>query len=220
MGPPDPKVHRVRGAVAQSHCAAAARPAARAAHRQTSSRLLAETVVTNQYADSAALARASFRPRLPGAGGDGFRPVVKSAPVGEAASGTHVADIKSAYSSRLHAAAFEFYPAVTTATFESPKTEVSVRVGLDGPPRSCPGFDQPDCADVTLQAYDANGDPVGSPSSRRGRGGRRLQDSPLGHDADGCDPRLQGQRAQGDDANEAVRIDDVTFEHVGHAAAA
>ena len=54
----------------------------------------AETVITNQYADLGGAGQGVVFGPLPGAGGDGFRPVVKPAAVGEAASGTHVADIK------------------------------------------------------------------------------------------------------------------------------
>jgi hypothetical protein len=170
----------------------------------------AETTITNQYADLGGTGQGVVFGPLPGAGGDGFRPVVKPAAVGEAASGTHVADISVCNNGPC--SGFEFYPPVTTATFVSPKKQVSVRVGLDGAPKSCPGFDAPDCAEVTLQAYDANGDPVGSPSSAMVASGAGFK-TPLSVTTPTAVIRGFKVSARADfDNNEPVRIDDVTFD--------
>ena len=169
-----------------------------------------ETTVTNQYADVGGPGQGVVFGPLPGAAGNGFRPVVKSAPGGLAHSGTQVADVSLCNNGNCGGA--EFYAPGTTGTFQSPRQKVSVRVGLDGPPVGGCGGDQTFCANVTLTAFNANGDPVGTPSSatvQRGAGFHTL----LSVEVPTASIRgfqIRGQ--DGADNNEAVRIDDLTFD--------
>ncbi len=123
----------------------------------------AETTITNQYADLGGPGQGVVFGPLPG-GQQGWRPVVKAPPAGQAQSGAHVADISVCNTGQCNG--FEFYPGIATGTFQSGRTRVSARVGLAGPAGgSCTNSDNSGCSEVTLQAYDANGDPVGAPST-------------------------------------------------------
>ena len=166
----------------------------------------AGTVITNQYANKGVV----FGP-LPGSGGNGFRPVVATPPAGQAHSGSAIGDIHICNVDDCKTQ--EFFPATTTGTFQSPRKRVSVRVGLgDNPPGGCNDLDQTGCAVVTLQAYNANGDPIGAPSSAtvfEGQGFHTLLavEQPAA--------TIRGFRIGarfGPDNNEPVGIDDLSFD--------
>ena len=157
------------------------------------------TAITNQYADLGGAGQGVTFGPLPGAAGDGFRPVVKDAPVGQPQSGSHIAGI---FECNTSCAGFEFFPPTTTGTFQSGRLRVSVRVGLDAS-SSAPS------TNVSLQAYNANGDPVGTPSSAAvsaGAGYHTLLSVEM------ATPVIRGFRITGSDNNLPVGIDDVTFD--------
>ena len=172
--------------------------------------LAPETTVTNQFADVGGPGQGVVFGPLPGAGGNGFRPVVKTAPGGLAHSGSQVADVSLCNNGNCGGA--EFYAPGTTGTFQSPRQKVSVRVGLDGPPVGGCGGDQSFCSNVTLTAFNANGNPIGTPSSatvQRGAGFHTLLSVEV------PTASIRGFQIRGQDSadnNEAVRIDDLTFD--------
>ena len=171
-----------------------------------------ETTITNQFADLGGPGEGVVFGPLPGAGGSGFRPVVKTAPAGQASSGSQVADISEC--NLGPSSCGEFYPAHTTGTFQNPRKKVSVRVGLAGDPPvpPCDPANQTTCAEVTLRAFNANGDAIGAPSTatvQRGGGIHTL----LSVELPTASIRGFRIRARDDaDANEPVRIDDLTFD--------
>lgn len=116
--------------------------------------LAAGTVVTSQYADLGGAGQGVVFGPLPGGAGDGFRPVIRTPPPGEAQSGAQVADI-------ANCPGCEFYTPKSTGTFSVPRSRVSMYVGFLGPPATCSsdGSD-PGCAYVTLRALDAGGNQV------------------------------------------------------------
>jgi hypothetical protein len=121
-----------------------------------------ETVITNQYADLGGPGDGVVFGPLPG-GRDGLRPVVKNAPPGQAQSGAQFGDIGTCNTPTC--AGVEFYTPSTTGTFQNPRSSVSARVGLAGSAGGSCASDPGACATVSLQAYDANGDPVGAAST-------------------------------------------------------
>ncbi len=176
--------------------------------RSTSRSLPLETTITNQFANVGGPGQGPTFGPLPGAAGNGFRPVIKSAPGGLAHSGTQVADVSLCNNGFCGG---EFYPPGTTGTFQSPRQKVSVRVGVDGAP--VPGCGDPTfCTDVTLRAYNANGDVVGTPSSatvQRGAGFHTL----LTVETPTAQIRgFQVRGADSNDNNESLRIDDLTYD--------
>ena len=171
-----------------------------------------ETTVTNQFADLGGPGEGVVFGPLPGAGGAGFHPVVKTAPSGQAHSGSQVADISDCNVDPSDCA--ELYPAHTTGTFQNPRKKVSVRVGFagDGLIPNCDPADQLTCAEVTLTAYNGNGNPIGTPSTaalRRANGFHTL----LSVEQSTASIRGFRIRARDDaDANEPIRIDDLTVD--------
>jgi hypothetical protein len=166
--------------------------------------------VTNQYANLGGPGQGVTFGPLPGAGGNGFKPVVEQPPVGQPQSAPNVADFSVCDLGPGQCP--EYYPPVTTGTFQSGRSQVSVRVGLEGPAvASCAG-DQTFCATVTLQAYDASGNATGSPDTQtvmRGAGYHTL----LSVSSPGS--TIRGFKISGTtdaDANEQVAIDDLTFD--------
>jgi hypothetical protein len=72
--------------------------------------LAAGTTVTDQYADLGGAGQGVTFGPLPGGGGSGWNPVVRTPPSGQAQSGANVADIDTA-------PGVEFPSPVTTGTF-------------------------------------------------------------------------------------------------------
>lgn len=124
--------------------------------------LPAGTKVTNQYADLGGTGQGVTFGPLP-SGQSGLLPVVTAPPAGQAQSGANVGDISQCF-------ACEFFQPVTSGTFGTEHSSVSVAVGYLGSSASrliCASFftNRSDCALVTLTAFDANGNPVGTPAS-------------------------------------------------------
>lgn len=159
----------------------------------------AGTVITDQYAGQGVV----FGP-LPGGAGDGYDPVVRMPPAGQAQSGAHVADI-------ANCPACEFFQPKTTGTFDIPRSRVSVAVGYLGEPTLFCADIGPACAVVTLRAFDANGQVVGESSVEVFRGGgvhavlsaTAATASIVGFEISGR-PML--------DDSKLIAIDDLTFE--------
>jgi hypothetical protein len=121
------------------------------------------TTVTNQYADLGGTGQGvTFGPLPNGQGG--LQPVVTAPPAGQAQSGANVGDIS-------HCFACEFFQPITTGTFGLEHSSVSVAVGYlgSGPATKflCASFtaNESYCAQVTLTAFDADGNAVGTPAS-------------------------------------------------------
>ena len=121
------------------------------------------TTVTNQYADLGGTGQGvTFGPLPNGQGG--LLPVVTAPPAGQAQSGANVGDIS-------HCFACEFFQPITTGTFGVEHSSVSVAVGYLGTSNGikfvCASFNANAsyCAQVTLTAFDADGNPVGTPTS-------------------------------------------------------
>ena len=131
--------------------------------------LPAGTVITDQYADAGGPEQGVVFGPLPGGADSGLTPVIRTPPAGQAFSGANVADIATCIGC-------EFFTPRTTATFRTPRSRVSVRVGYLGTPGFCPDaviVNLPACAEVTLRAYDANGRTVASSAPARVRRGDR-----------------------------------------------
>ena len=125
--------------------------------------LSAGTTVTNQYADLGGTGQGvTFGPLPTGQGG--LEPVVTALPAGGAQSGANVGDIS-------HCFACEFFQPITTGTFGIEHSTISVAVGYLGTSNGikfqCTPFfvNQSYCAQVTLTAFDADGNPVGTPAT-------------------------------------------------------
>lgn len=163
------------------------------------------TTVTNQFADVGGSGEGVVFGPLPGAGGNGFRPIVKTVPAGQAHSGTRVGDIG------CNVGNCEFVNAGTTGTFQNPRKKVSVRVGVDGtPPAPSCGADPARCTDATLQAYNANGDPIGPSSTATAQGGGNY----VTLSVELASASIRGFKITtgAGDGGEPVSIDDLTFD--------
>jgi hypothetical protein len=165
----------------------------------------AGTVITNQYADAGGTRKGVVFGPLPGGAGDGLRPVLQSAP-GQARSGSQVANIATCNGC-------EFFTPNTTATFSLPRSQVSVYVGYLGPPNLVCTPTEPNapCAFVTLTAYDAGGNQVGSSTAlvREGKG----VNTPLSVSTASATIRgfKVAARSTLDDGKQ-IAIDDLTFD--------
>jgi hypothetical protein len=124
------------------------------------------TTVTTQYADVGGAGQGVVFGPLPGDAGSGLLPVVRTPPAGQAQSGTQVADIATCTGCGS-------YTPMTTGTFAVARSRVSVYVGYLGTATACfetpadlgEAFDpratsHPECAGVTLLAFDAAGNQV------------------------------------------------------------
>ncbi len=169
------------------------------------------TVVSNQYANLGGPGQGVTFGPLPGAGGTGFKPRVEAPPAGEPESAPHIGDISLCDLGGPQECG-EFYPPGTTGTFQSGRSAVSVRVGLEGPLTNTCAGDQTLCSTVTLQAYNASGNPIGAPDTKtvmRGAGYHTL----LSVSSPASDIRgFKIRAADSNDANEQVGIDDLTFD--------
>jgi hypothetical protein len=112
------------------------------------------TAITTQYADLGGAGQGVVFGPPPG-GSDGLHPVIATPPVGQAQSGSHVADIATC-------PGCEFFRPRTTGSFAVPRSEVSVDVGYLGAPGECfpANTTETACAVVTLRAFDATGQEV------------------------------------------------------------
>jgi hypothetical protein len=163
------------------------------------------TVLTNQYADLGGPGQGVVFGPLPGGAGDGLRPVVRTAPTGQAQSGTQIADIATC-------TGCEFFTPSTTGTFGTLRSMVSVDVGYLGDPAPC-AAGNPDaigCAVVKLQAFDGNGTLVGEASALVTQGaGIHTQLSVTTPSTVIVGFRI-GARS-GTDASKTIAIDDLAF---------
>jgi hypothetical protein len=182
-------------------------PASASAVTATFDDLAAGTYVTNQYADLGGPGQGVTFGPLPG-GSTGLKPYVTQVPAGQAQSGNQVGMINVCDPN----VPCELPPPHTTATFQSGRTSVSVRVGLGGEPAvsDCIPNEGTSCATVTLTARDANGAAIGTPAQavvKRGQGFKTLLSVEL------PSPSIRGFTVSAfDDYGEAVGIDDVTFD--------
>jgi FG-GAP-like repeat len=182
------------------------RPAAASADATISfDDLAAGTTVTNQYASSGGPG-VVFGP-LPGGAGDSLaRPLIASAPT-QAVSGSQVARIDCPTCNE----GLGFVPD-TTGTFPVARAHVSVYAGDLGAPVTACVFNHPTpgCASVTLTAFDANGQPVGTPASARVRQGQRFVQLSVSTPS----PQIVGFEitASSDDSNTEVAIDNLAFD--------
>lgn len=114
----------------------------------------AETTITDQYANTGGTGQGVVFGPLPGNVDDGVRPILK-APAAQdhgTSSGSQAADIS-------YVAGCEGCVPRTTATFNVPRSRVSVHVGYPGTSAgTCsPGENAAHCVVVTLTAYNAQG---------------------------------------------------------------
>ena len=124
------------------------------------------TVLSDHYAaEGGAGQGVVFGPLPPGAPPEGFHPVIRVPPAGQAQSGSQVADIANCF-------ACEFFTPRTTATFAVARSQVSVHVGYLGEPGPCTSIDPNavTCALVTLRAFDVNGAQLAESSVSVARG--------------------------------------------------
>jgi len=112
------------------------------------------TVITNQYADLGGPGQGVVFGPLPGGAASGIaNPVIESA-LGQAQSGSQVANI--------FCAGCELQPSSTSGAFSVPRSRVSVYVGMLGSsaPMCADGGTASTCAVVTLLAFDSSGNQV------------------------------------------------------------
>jgi hypothetical protein len=169
--------------------------------------LMPGTTVTNQYADVGGQGQGVvFGPLAGGAGDSVARPLIASAP-GQAVSGSQVARIDCPTCNE----GLGFVPD-TTGTFGVPHARISVYVGFLGPPVTFCVAGQPTagCAVVTLSAYDANGQPVGTPATAQVRQGQPFVQ--LSVTAGSAQIVGFEVKASNDDSNKEIAIDDLSFD--------
>jgi hypothetical protein len=168
--------------------------------------LAAGTTVSDQYANVGGTGQGVTFGPLPGGAGYGWKPVVRTPPVGQAQSGANVADISTA-------PGVEFPVPVTTGTFTVPRSHVSVYVGWLSDPLPCvnPATDN-GCAVITLTAYDANGTQVGasSPATVTAGAGIHTQLSVSTPSAEIVGFKIAGNDL--DDTGKQIAIDDLSFD--------
>ena len=148
-----------------------------------------------------------FGPLPAGAGDSVGRPFIASAPT-QAHSGTQVARIDCPDCNE----GLGFVPD-STGTFPSAHSQVSVYVGYLGSPGPvCLAGGPPvtRCADVTLTAYDASGNGVGTPATARVGQGQAFTQLAVSTPS----PQIVGFeiKASADDSNKQVAIDDLSFD--------
>jgi hypothetical protein len=166
----------------------------------------AGTTLTDQDANVGGTGQGVVFGPLPGSGAPGLHPVVRVPPAGQAQSGTHVADIATC-------PGCEFYTPNTTGTFSVPRSTVSVDVGLLGPTAFCSPLNPTatSCAFVTLHAYDAVGNDVGSQATlvKQGLGVH----APLSVSTPSATiVGFQITARSGTDAGKQIAIDDLSFD--------
>jgi hypothetical protein len=164
------------------------------------------TVVTDQYANAGGTGQGVVFGPLPGGAGDsGARPVVASAPA-QAHSGSQVARIDCPTCNE----GLGFVPD-TTGTFGTSHSSISVWVGdLGSTVTVClpsPAF--AGCATVTLTAYNADGQPVGTPTIARVRQGQPF--AQLSVQTSSPEIAAFEIKAGQDDSNKEIAIDDLSF---------
>lgn len=168
----------------------------------------AGTTATDQDADLGGTGQGVTFGPLPGGAGSGLAPHVDAVSAAIASSGTNVADIDTA-------PGVEFPIPITTGTFAVPRTHVSVRVGWLYPPPapSCanPATDD-GCAVVTLTAYDAGGNAVGTPDSATVTAGAGVHTllSVSTPSAEIVGFKIEGRELG--DTDKLIAIDDLTFD--------
>lgn len=162
------------------------------------------TTITNQYADVGGPGQGVVFGPLPNGAAAGLLPTIRAA-AGQASSGTQAADVSTL-------AGCEFCTPGTTGTFTVPRSRISVHVGYLGALAAPCTPDGPDCAQVTLRAYDAAGAEVARSASatvRRGAGMATVLTVQT------LTAQIVGFRvgsAAGTDTNETVAIDDLSFD--------
>ncbi len=166
------------------------------------------TVLTNQFANVGGSGQGVVFGPLPGEAGDSVaRPFIASAPQ-QAHSGTQVARIDCPDCNE----GLGFVPD-TTGTFPSAHSQVSVYVGYLGSPGPvciAGGSAVTRCADVTLTAYDASGNRVGTQATARVGQGQAFTQLAVSTPS----PQIVGFEIKGsaDDSNKQIAIDDLGFD--------
>jgi FG-GAP-like repeat len=164
------------------------------------------TVLTTQYADLGGAGEGVVFGPLPGGAGEGLRPVIRTAPSGQAQSGSQVADIVTCLGC-------EFVTPRTTGTFAVPRSGITVYVGYLGSPGICTSVDPSatGCAFIRLRAFDVNGNPLTESSVRvtQGTGIKaRLSVSTSAATIVGFEITARPNI----DASKAIAIDDLSFQ--------
>ena len=169
------------------------------------------TVLTNQYASAGGAGQGVVFGPLPGGAGDGIRPRIEAPGPGVPSSDPHVASLANCTGS---GSSCEFYIPNTTGTFQTPRSTVSVRVGLLGPPTGFTclvGGTAPDCSVTTLTAYDAAGMVVGTPHSATLTQGKGVKTKLEVTAPSASIVGFRISQRDAEDTNKAIAIDDLTF---------